>query len=354
METKKRPLRTLSVLLTVAVLFGVFACLPVGAAETLTEGDYKYTVENGEATITEYTGNGGDVTIPSTLGGYPVKVIGDRAFETIDEVITGITLPDGLEVIEDEALAFLEIKNITLPASLKSIGDFAFRGTDITSITIPKNVTKIGYGVFSWCQDLSSITVEAGNTNYEAVNNCLIKKETGTLLYGGDNAVIPDGVKVIESYAFSQVDVTTIIIPNSVTTIWEYAFYECYNRLKSVFIPNSVTYIDWNVFSVSDDCTIYCEAPSMPEGWDEDWGGDDATVVWGAKMPEPKPSIKGDIGGDGAVDTNDYLLLKRTMLGTFTPTDEQRAAADLNGDGSVDTIDYLLLKRVMLGTYVIK
>lgn len=41
-----------------------------------TQGDYEYDVSNGKAIITKYTGSGGNVTIPSELGGYPVTSIG--------------------------------------------------------------------------------------------------------------------------------------------------------------------------------------------------------------------------------------------------------------------------------------
>ena len=67
---------------------------------------------------------------------------------------------------------------------------------------------------------------------------------------------------------------------------------------------------------------------------------------------EPK-YLLGDINNDGVVDSTDYLLLKRVMLGTYKLTDEQALAADINQDGTVDSTDYLLLKRVMLGTYKI-
>ena len=48
-----------------------FAALFTVSALAATEGDYEYTVTDGAATITKYTGPGGDVAIPSELGGYP-------------------------------------------------------------------------------------------------------------------------------------------------------------------------------------------------------------------------------------------------------------------------------------------
>ena len=44
------------------------------------DGDYRYTVTDGNATITGYTGAGGEISIPATLGGYPTVAIGDSVF----------------------------------------------------------------------------------------------------------------------------------------------------------------------------------------------------------------------------------------------------------------------------------
>lgn len=61
----------------------------------------------------------------------------------------------------------------------------------------------------------------------------------------------------------------------------------------------------------------------------------------------------GDIDGNGEISADDYLLLKRAVLGTFQLTDEARACSDIDGDGKVDHIDYMLLKRAILGSYTI-
>ncbi|MBQ9848984.1 MAG: discoidin domain-containing protein [Clostridia bacterium] len=62
----------------------------------------------------------------------------------------------------------------------------------------------------------------------------------------------------------------------------------------------------------------------------------------------------GDINGDGERTVLDYMLLKRSCLGTYTLSDEQRAVADINGDDDIGVLDYMLLKRSCLGTYEIK
>ena len=66
-----------------------------------------------------------------------------------------------------------------------------------------------------------------------------------------------------------------------------------------------------------------------------------------------EPGAPGDITLDGRIDAQDYLLLKRHVLGTYVLNAAQRQCADLNRDGDIDVQDYLLLRRALLGTYTL-
>ena len=107
----KKLSKILSVSLSV-VLTMVFVHLgtPVSnAATSYTEGYYTYTVTNGEATITDVdTSISGEITIPSTLGGYPVTSIGALAFFNCSS-ITSATISDSVTAIGGRAFAIVII-----------------------------------------------------------------------------------------------------------------------------------------------------------------------------------------------------------------------------------------------------
>ncbi|MGM9657566.1 MAG: dockerin type I domain-containing protein [Eubacteriales bacterium] len=61
--------------------------------------------------------------------------------------------------------------------------------------------------------------------------------------------------------------------------------------------------------------------------------------------------IHGDVNANGVIDPADYLMIKRSILGTYTLTPVQSVAADANTDTEVNATDYLAVKRIFLGTY---
>jgi len=61
--------------------------------------------------------------------------------------------------------------------------------------------------------------------------------------------------------------------------------------------------------------------------------------------------IYGDVDIDGDVDAADYVLVKRSVLKTYSLSAGQKMVADVDKDGDVDATDYVLIKRIVLGTY---
>ncbi|TFG57275.1 MAG: DUF1080 domain-containing protein [Methanomassiliicoccus sp.] len=269
---------------------GSFNGLIMGAY--IPEG-YTYTVTDGKANITGYLGAGGDVTIPSTLGGCPVIAIGDHAFlsnANITSVIipdsvttigyrafyysiiltsvtigngvttignsafshcsalTSVTIPDSVTTIGSSAFSYCsDLTSVTIPDSVNSIGNYAFQYcTSLSSVTIGKGVASIAFNAFSYCPSLTVIDVDPDNPNYASVSGVLYSKDMTMLIHcpGGFSGplVIPDSVTSILYHAFAWSAITSVTIPDSVTSIGDYAFREC-QSLTSVTIGSGITAI---------------------------------------------------------------------------------------------------------------
>ncbi|MDE6001170.1 MAG: leucine-rich repeat domain-containing protein, partial [Clostridia bacterium] len=167
-----------------------------------------------------------------------LQTIAGYAFNECTSLM-GITLPVSVREIGSHAFyncsAITSVTFCTLgPAvgglipvyatsDLESIGSYAFSGTSIKTFKIPAAVTKIESGAFR-SDKLTSITVEEGNTAYKMESGCLIEIATGTLLFAIDNAVIPDGVKIINGSAFDNYKGKKLEIPAGVENVGYYAF----------------------------------------------------------------------------------------------------------------------------------
>ena len=135
--------------------------------------------------------------------------------------------------------------NTIIPNSVTTIGKSAFGGSSLTSLTIPKSVTSIEEEAFEHCSGLASIMVESGNTRYDSRDNCnaIIETENNTLIAGCMNTIIPNSVTSIGNWAFEGCSgLASITIPNSVVTIGEHAFSVCIG-LEEVTIGSGVTKI---------------------------------------------------------------------------------------------------------------
>ncbi|MBP5770117.1 MAG: leucine-rich repeat domain-containing protein [Bacteroidaceae bacterium] len=177
----------------------------------------------------------------------------ETATNTLISGCENTVIPSSVTSIGSRAFLGCILTSITIPKSVTSIGSGAFLGCVLTSITIPKSVTSIGDAAFGWCNSLTSIQVESGNTVYDSRDNCnaIIETATNTLIAGFKNTVIPSSVTSIGYNAFYRCGMTSIDIPTSVTRIEKFAFYEC--GLTSITIPSSVTSIGYGAFECCYD-----------------------------------------------------------------------------------------------------
>ena len=226
-----------------------------------------------------------------------VTSIGEGAFRNCSG-LTSITIPESVTSIGNSAFSGCSmLTSVTIPQGVTSIGDSAFRNcSGLTSVTIPKGVTSIGQSTFYGCQSLASVDIPEGVTSIGSQAFWGCKSLTSVIIPDGvtsigdfafsscknlTSVIIPKGVTSIGDSAFSSCsNLTSVIIPEGVTSIGDSAFYNC-SSLTSITIPESVTSIKKDAFLVCSKLTIYCEAQSQPEGWDEDWNCSNRPVVWG-------------------------------------------------------------------------
>lgn len=179
-------------------------------------------------TITKYTGTESTVILPSTINSWPVTKIGEDALKD-NTTITSVTIPD----------------------SVTEIGANAFAGcTNLTSVTYEG--------------DWSKLTIQSGNPAVEdAANEQLfdfefILNNTAVIVTNyrckgtAADVTIPSCYKgkpvtAINNAAFPNSAVTSVTIPDSVTSIPDAAFVNC-SQLTNISIPNSVTYIGFSAF----------------------------------------------------------------------------------------------------------
>lgn len=155
-----------------------------------------------------------------------VTTIGNYAFNGC-KLLNNISMPNVTSIGEYAFCNCLRLSEMDL-SNVESIGDLAFRmnnsGSTLTSVKLPDNLTTIPYGCFDGCTALYEIN-------------------------------FPSALKTIESYAFSQCQLTSITLPEGLQSIEYAAFRHC--PLTAISIPSTIEYIHSEAF--------YDEYSKVPE-----------------------------------------------------------------------------------------
>jgi hypothetical protein len=202
-----------------------------------------YTVPDSVTEIAEYAFYDREritaVTLPDGL-----TTIGDFAFYECASLVS-INLPDSLETMGAIG-GFPLLKSIELPENLTEITMNAFTDcTSLTEVSISKNVTDIGEDAFRNCTSLTAINVDAENPNYVSIDGVLFNKEVTELITFPDGKsgdyVIPDTVTKLSEYAFYNCSaITSLVIPDSVTDVSYYFISKC-PMLTSITIGSGIS-----------------------------------------------------------------------------------------------------------------
>ena len=168
------------------------------------------------------------------------KYIGKYAFANTS--ISKINVPEGCDYIGDYAFYYTKLTSVDLPSSVKTIGTYAFNqsGTQLTSFRFPESFTTGGNYIFNKLP--KTIYWDAINcTSYKLTNSTYSDTTNVQILFGDKVEIIP--ARLCEDLG----NLTEISLPNSVSTVGEYAFSDC-NKLQTITLPENLELINTHAF----------------------------------------------------------------------------------------------------------
>ena len=240
---KRRPFYLVFVLIVVCTTL-VISVSAQGAStngKKNVSGQWTYTLNNGTARITAYSGTATSITIPDTLDGYRVAAIGDSLFANNSQ-----------------------LTNVSFNKSLESIGREAFRNcTGLTSITLPESLESLGFWAFNNCSNLSTITINSRKLGDLSNTSCF--KDAGkyaangiTVIFGNEVTRIPGHLFNCDQSNYARIRV--VKMSPSIRTISEKAFFNCFD-LESISWGSNLISIQSEAFR---NCTSLASV-TLPE-----------------------------------------------------------------------------------------
>lgn len=360
-------LRLVAFLLVFCVAVGVLPVAASAADSTLTavspaEAVGEYVIPDGNTAIAD-NAFAGCTELTSVVIPASVKTIGANAFQGCTSLATvkfnGVLDRVGLFAFNDtlwyknyptdfiyasSPSGFNVLigykgtdENVTIPASTTVIGEGAFYGnTTIKSVIIPLRTTKVSDYAFYGCTNLADITVRG------ALTDCGFMAFEGTAWldsYAGE--FIISGTMLIKYNG----DKDVVYVPNTVTRIASYAFYDC-KSVTTVRVPASVTDIGVNAFYLYNDggnnkyAEIYCWEDTYAETYAKQNGLSISSYL----------NYPGDVDSNGSVQTADARVALRYAAKLERDlTDAQFLAADIGCDGNITSSDARLILRMAVG-----
>lgn len=299
------------------------------------------------------------ITLPNN-----VVSIGDRAFMGCTE-LTEVQMSDNVTYIGTDAFRdCAKLNNIGLSNKLVTIGGSAFRGCScIKNLEIPKSVLNIGSGAFTECTNLNNVNY--GGTNYAIDKNyefSIDNKKASITCYLSNvrNVTVPDkilgcDVICISDFSFAGKALTSISLPNSITSISKGSFLFCEN-LASVKLSTNLVSIDDAAFStcknlknitiytpttqISDtafyDCnslTIICPKGSYAETYAKNNG-----IPFEYISTLTSAYSKKDFDNDGYLSIMDVSMIQNRTLDEEVDA-EILNVFDINANGKLDLYD---------------
>ena len=211
-----------------------------------------------------------------------VTEIGSSAFEDCRD-LTSLTIPSGVTEIGSSAFkGCTGLTSLSLPSGVTEIGSSAFEDCrGLTSLSLPSGITKIGSATFYGCTGLTSLSLPSSITEIDsyAFKGCTGLKDVSFYINGDFETYLTKDHPCIEvgcgiKYYLNDEEITSIVVPSSVTTLGMYAFQRCSN-LQSVYVSWPTPISAYKTFSETNlgKCTLY-----VPQGTEQDYW---LANVWG-------------------------------------------------------------------------
>lgn len=289
-------MKKLSILLTAIMIslnpLNVYADNEQTFSETIDGNTFTYTVgEDMNATITGCDSDNSEIIIPSSLGGYMVTSIGEKAF--FGKMMKSVNIPEGI----------------------RYIGDNAFSGClYLTDVKLPETLTYLGNGCFMSCTALES-------------------------------ALLNNSISAIPDNCFNScTSLENINIPETIVFIGTEAFFGC-SDLSGIFIPSTVGIIGENAFGMHSSRNNGIEKMNnfclrgLPDTAVTRYAENTGIEIY-CKM--------GDVNFDNFIDAVDasiivyeYACLSTCGISSFD--EYQKYVSDYNNDGFIDAVDSSLI-----------
>ena len=237
------------------------------AVHRVAKKDFTFEITGSTAALVSYSGTGSDIVIPAAYEGRKVTAIGAKAF-AFNSSVKNVTIPDTVTEIGDSAFSGCAgLASVQIPASVQKIGNCAFSSCPaLTSLQIPGSVRQIGSRAFQECWDLKTISIGSGVQSIgQYAFNCCYKLSAISLPASvteiGEGAfyqcieltsfTFPSGVTHISSSLFFDCNqLKQVVLPRGAVEIGTNVFYNCY-KLQRITLPDGLQKIGGSAFAAS-------------------------------------------------------------------------------------------------------
>lgn len=392
----------------IAAVVVMLLTAPKAFAWSETVGDFKIekpysSYGSSEVTVKEYTGNGRDITLPSTVTykdtEYTITAVGSNVLEKfagVDGIDLTVTIPEGYTTIKGEAFKnCYGLKTITIPGSVTAINYNAFEGCkDLATVTfadgtkeltfrnkvflgctalnhlqLPARVTSVGAGSFQGCTSLTDLSTTSDA--YFVQDGTLYQKNDDGKSYTlhtynpsstATSYTVPgtvNGLSVTSIFRMAfqnNANLTSVTVPAAVTDFQAYAFDNCTNLKKISIAADSVTlgggsFTKLPAGSVIEVANDTVQAAFEPANYKTYYTAGNTTVKVKSNDPEPEatPAASLTVSGTGVKDGYSYYTVKLDSAANVSTMiinlsfDASQVSKDAQTEGKKD--DYATLKN---------